>query len=69
MPNRLENEDYPFLQQHKDNPVDWYPWLDEAFEHAKIENKVIFLSIGHSTCHWCHVMEREVFKMKSLLAF
>jgi len=62
MPNKLEKEDSPYLQQHKDNPVDWYPWCDEAFEKAKNENKAIFISIGYSSCHWCHVMEETVFE-------
>ncbi len=62
MSNRLEKEDSPYLQQHKDNPVDWYPWGDEAFEKAKAENKAIFISIGYSSCHWCHVMEEKVFE-------
>lgn len=62
MPNRLELEDSPYLQQHKNNPVDWYPWCDEAFEKAKKENKAIFISIGYSSCHWCHVMEEKVFE-------
>lgn len=48
--------------QHATNPVDWYPWSDEALEKAKRENKIIFVSIGYSTCHWCHVMEKESFK-------
>ncbi len=61
MPNRLKLEDSPYLQQHKDNPVDWYPWCDEAFKKAKDENKAIFISIGYSSCHWCHVMEETVF--------
>lgn len=61
MSNRLEFEDSPYLQQHKDNPVDWYPWCDEAFLKAKNENKAIFISIGYSSCHWCHVMEEKVF--------
>ncbi|OPJ62898.1 thioredoxin domain-containing protein [Clostridium oryzae] len=61
-PNRLINEKSPYLLQHAHNPVDWYPWCDEAFEKAKTENKPIFLSIGYSTCHWCHVMERESFE-------
>ena len=52
----------PYLLQHKDNPVDWYPWGDEAFERARREDKPIFLSIGYSTCHWCHVMEHESFE-------
>ncbi len=60
--NRLRFEKSPYLLQHKDNPVDWYPWGDEAFEKAKKENKPIFLSIGYSTCHWCHVMEHESFE-------
>ncbi len=62
MPNRLQNEDSPYLQQHKDNPVDWWPWCDEAFEKAQKENKAIFISIGYSSCHWCHVMEETVFE-------
>lgn len=62
MSNRLEKEDSPYLQQHKDNPVDWYPWGDEAFLKAKRENKAIFISIGYSSCHWCHVMEETVFE-------
>jgi len=60
--NRLINEKSPYLLQHAHNPVDWYPWSDEAFEKAKREDKPIFLSIGYSTCHWCHVMERESFE-------
>jgi len=60
--NRLINEKSPYLLQHAHNPVDWYSWSDEAFEKAKTENKPIFLSIGYSTCHWCHVMERESFE-------
>lgn len=59
--NALIKEDSPYLQQHAHNPVNWYPWGDEAFEKAKKENKMIFLSIGYSTCHWCHVMEEESF--------
>ena len=62
MPNRLENETSPYLLQHKDNPVDWYPWGDEAFEKAKAEDKPVLLSVGYSACHWCHVMERESFE-------
>lgn len=61
-PNRLIHEKSPYLQQHAYNPVDWYPWGDEAFTQAKSENKPIFLSIGYATCHWCHVMERESFE-------
>jgi len=60
--NALIKEDSPYLQQHAHNPVNWYPWGEEAFEKAKKENKLIFLSIGYSTCHWCHVMEDESFK-------
>ena len=56
MPNRLAAEASPYLLQHKDNPVDWYPWGDAAFKRAREEDKPIFLSIGYSTCHWCHVM-------------
>ena len=62
MSNRLEKEDSPYLQQHKENPVDWYPWGDEAFKKAEAENKAIFISIGYSSCHWCHVMEETVFE-------
>ncbi len=60
--NRLINEKSPYLLQHAHNPVDWYPWDEEAFEKARKENKPIFLSIGYSTCHWCHVMEDESFE-------
>ncbi len=60
--NRLIKEKSPYLLQHAHNPVDWYPWGDEAFEKAKSQDKPIFLSIGYSTCHWCHVMERESFE-------
>ena len=59
--NRLILEDSPYLQQHAHNPVDWYPWGDDAFEKARAEGKPVFLSIGYSTCHWCHVMEEESF--------
>ncbi|MBU5675427.1 thioredoxin domain-containing protein [Alkaliphilus sp. MSJ-5] len=62
IPNRLINEKSPYLLQHAYNPVDWYPWGEEALEKAKEEDKPIFLSIGYSTCHWCHVMERESFE-------
>lgn len=61
-PNRLINEKSPYLLQHAHNPVNWFPWGDEAFEKAKKEDKPVFLSIGYSTCHWCHVMERESFE-------
>jgi hypothetical protein len=60
--NRLNREKSPYLRQHALNPVDWFPWGEEAFEKARRENKPIFLSIGYSTCHWCHVMERESFE-------
>src|SRR5437868_3303961 len=60
-PNRLANETSPYLRQHAHNPVDWHPWGPEAFAQAKKEGKLVFLSIGYSSCHWCHVMERESF--------
>jgi uncharacterized protein YyaL (SSP411 family) len=62
MANHLRNETSPYLRQHADNPVDWYPWGLEAFEKAQQEDKPIFLSIGYSTCHWCHVMAHESFE-------
>src|SRR3954470_4499484 len=62
MPNRLANETSPYLLQHANNPVDWYPWGPEALERAKRENKPILLSIGYAACHSCHVMERESFE-------
>jgi uncharacterized protein YyaL (SSP411 family) len=62
MPNRLANETSPYLLQHKDNPVDWYPWGPEALERAKAEDRPILLSVGYSACHWCHVMEHESFE-------
>ncbi|HXT69359.1 MAG TPA: thioredoxin domain-containing protein [Vicinamibacterales bacterium] len=66
MPNRLARERSPYLLQHANNPVDWYPWGDEAFAKAREEQKPIFLSIGYSTCHWCHVMEHESFEDASI---
>jgi uncharacterized protein YyaL (SSP411 family) len=66
MPNRLIQETSPYLLQHAFNPVDWYPWGPEAFEKAKTENKPIFLSVGYSACHWCHVMERESFENQEI---
>jgi Highly conserved protein containing a thioredoxin domain len=60
--NHLSNETSPYLLQHSENPVNWYPWCQEAFQKAKTENKPIFLSIGYSTCHWCHVMAHESFE-------
>src|ERR1051325_772537 len=65
-PNRLIHEKSPYLLQHAHNPVDWYPWGQEAFKKAHAENKPIFLSIGYSTCHWCHVMERESFENEQI---
>jgi uncharacterized protein YyaL (SSP411 family) len=62
MPNRLANETSPYLLQHRDNPVDWYPWGEEAFEKARSEDRPVLLSVGYSACHWCHVMERESFE-------
>jgi len=62
MPNRLAGETSPYLQQHKDNPVDWWPWCEEALELARREDRPILLSIGYSACHWCHVMEHESFE-------
>ena len=56
--NQLLGESSPYLLQHAHNPVNWYPWGEEALQKAKLENKPIFLSIGYSACHWCHVMER-----------
>ena len=67
--NRLAREKSPYLLQHAHNPVDWFAWGDEAFERARAENKPIFLSIGYSTCHWCHVMERESFEDEKVAAF
>jgi uncharacterized protein YyaL (SSP411 family) len=64
--NRLAFEQSPYLLQHKDNPVDWRPWGSDAFEAARRENKPIFLSIGYSTCHWCHVMEHESFENREI---
>ena len=66
MANRLAREKSPYLLQHKDNPVDWYPWGNEAFSRAKSEDKPVFLSIGYSTCHWCHVMEHESFEKEDV---
>jgi uncharacterized protein YyaL (SSP411 family) len=66
MPNRLAHESSPYLLQHKDNPVDWYPWGQEAIQKAQREQKPIFLSIGYSACHWCHVMEHESFENEAI---
>ncbi len=62
MSNHLINETSPYLLQHAHNPVDWYPWGEEALHKAKEENKVILVSIGYAACHWCHVMEKESFE-------
>jgi uncharacterized protein len=64
--NRLQHETSPYLLQHKDNPVDWYPWGDEAFERARTEDKPVLLSVGYSSCHWCHVMEHESFSSERI---
>jgi uncharacterized protein YyaL (SSP411 family) len=68
MPNRLADEPSPYLRQHKDNPVDWYPWGPEALERAKREDKPILLSVGYSACHWCHVMAHESFEDETIAA-
>src|SRR6195256_6179340 len=68
MSNRLAREKSPYLLQHEDNPVDWFPWGDEAFAKARREDKPIFLSIGYSTCRWCHVMEHESFEREAIAA-
>ena len=69
MPNRLAGETSPYLLQHKDNPVDWYPWGEEALREAKAEDKPILLSVGYSACHWCHVMEHESFEDRVTAAY
>jgi len=66
--NRLGKETSPYLLQHAHNPVDWYAWSEEAFARARAEDKPIFLSIGYSTCHWCHVMEHESFEDEAIAA-
>lgn len=68
MSNRLINEKSPYLLEHAENPVDWFPWGEEAFEKARREDKPVFLSIGYSTCHWCHVMARESFENEAVAA-
>ena len=68
MPNRLIAETSPYLRQHAENPVDWFPWGDEAFEKARREDKPVFLSVGYSACHWCHVMEHESFEDEATAA-
>ena len=68
MANRLANETSPYLLQHAGNPVDWYPWGEEALTKAREEDKPILLSVGYSSCHWCHVMERESFEDEATAA-
>ncbi|GAA4744675.1 thioredoxin domain-containing protein [Flavisolibacter ginsenosidimutans] len=68
MANRLAKENSPYLLQHAHNPVDWYPWGEEAFDRAKAENKPVLVSIGYAACHWCHVMERESFEKEEVAA-
>ncbi len=67
--NRLEKSSSPYLIHHADNPVDWYPWGEEALNRARKENKPIFLSVGYSSCYWCHVMERLVFSNEKIAAY
>jgi uncharacterized protein len=69
MPNRLAGETSPYLLQHRDNPVEWYPWGEEALERARDEDRPILLSVGYSACHWCHVMERESFEDEDTAAY
>ena len=69
MANRLAQESSPYLLQHKDNPVEWYPWGPDALERARSQDRPILLSIGYSSCHWCHVMERESFEDPETAAF
>src|ERR1700738_3679866 len=66
--NHLVHETSPYLLQHRHNPVDWYPWGPEALERARAEDKPVLLSVGYSTCHWCHVMERESFENEQIAA-
>src|SRR3954451_19651202 len=66
--NRLAGETSPYLRQHRDNPVDWYPWCDEAFARAREEDRPVLLSIGYSACHWCHVMAHESFEDEATAA-
>ena len=68
MANRLAQESSPYLLQHAENPVDWYPWGDEAFARARAEEKPLLLSVGYSACHWCHVMEHESFANETTAA-
>ena len=66
--NRLAEETSPYLRQHADNPVDWYPWGPEAFARAEAEDRPILLSVGYSACHWCHVMAHESFENPEIAA-
>ena len=68
MSNHLAKETSPYLLQHADNPVDWYPWGEQALKKAEMEDKPIFLSIGYSACHWCHVMAHESFEDERVAA-
>jgi len=68
MPNRLQHETSPYLLQHKDNPVDWYPWGEEALQLAREQDKPVLLSVGYSACHWCHVMAQESFEDAAVAA-
>lgn len=67
--NALINESSPYLLQHAHNPVDWMPWGEAAFDKARSEDKLVFLSIGYATCHWCHVMERESFENERIAEY
>src|SRR6188474_1434159 len=69
MSNRLAQETSPYLLQHRENPVDWYPWGEEALARARVEDRPILLSVGYSACHWCHVMERESFENPETAAY
>src|SRR3989338_6157799 len=64
--NRLGLEKSPYLLQHRNNPVHWFPWGEEAFRAARDANKIIFLSIGYATCHWCHMMEKDSFELQEV---
>src|SRR6476646_6331734 len=68
MPNRLAQETSPYLQQHKDNPVDWYPWSEEAFAEARRRDVPVLLSVGYAACHWCHVMAHQSFEDEEVAA-
>ena len=68
MANRLADETSPYLRQHADNPVDWYPWGDEALDGAREDDRPVLVSIGYSACHWCHVMEHECFENAEIAA-